>query len=100
MAFMDEPEPSPPPEQPEGPKKLPPLTPAELRSSYLKRAAIVFVISLWFIRDGWFNDDPEMMKHRGFNRSGTVLLSLGVLYCLIMALRNHLAARRGSVPRE
>jgi hypothetical protein len=66
----------------------------EVRKQYSIRSAIIFPFLIWFIRDGWFNDDPKMQEHLMFNRIGSVVLAGALLFCLVMAGSAALAIRR------
>lgn len=105
MKVMDDPKPQPtdspggaPSENAPAPIELPPLTPSEWRNKYLFRGTLALLLLLWFAYDGWYNTDPEMMKHRSFNRVGTVLLGIGLAYCLVQAVRYQLAIGRETPP--
>ncbi len=88
---MDEPKPEP-VQEPQPPRnELPPLTPRELRASYLKRSVVVLVLLAWFVHDGWFNPD---IHSKAFNKLGSVLLAWGFVYCIVMAVKSHLAMKR------
>lgn len=73
-----------------------PQPPAELRRQYIIWSVIVFLVLLWFIRDGWFNQDPKMLEHQSFNRVGSVFVAAGFLYCVYKAVQFHLLAKRAA----
>ena len=83
--------PQPQPPQPQRPR----LTAEEARKRYGIRAAIFLALMLWFGYDGWFNQDPKMLEHTGFNRIGAVLLGIGFTFFSIMAISAHRAVLRG-----
>lgn len=78
------------------PTPSPKFSPRRERQHYLFRAVIFTLLFLWFAYDGWYNTDPEMMKHRSFNRVGAFLLGIGLLHSLAMAVKYHFAIGRES----
>jgi hypothetical protein len=77
-----------PPEQQSQPRRL---TAAEARKKYGIYALVLLALTIWFGYDGWFNPNIEA---KTFNKIGTVLLSLGFLFCCAMTLSAHRAVLR------
>ena len=77
---LHEPESTPPPK----PAPPPKLTAQEATKKYGFQSAILLGLLGWFVRDGWFNQDPKMLEHVGFNRIGSVVIGLILIYSVIM----------------
>jgi hypothetical protein len=53
----------------------------ETLKKYAIRTGIVAAFFVWFFYDGWFN--PEIQA-KTFNKVGTVILGIGLIFCLVM----------------
>ncbi len=84
------------------PEKKPPpppkLTAAEAFRKYGIRSLILGALFCWFGYDGWFNQDPEMLEHVGFNRIGASILGVMLIYSLIMFISAALTVQREKKP--
>jgi hypothetical protein len=73
-------QPPPPPSETENPRP----TAEETFKHYGVLSLIGTAFFVWFVRDGWFNDDPKMLEHLTFNRWGTVVVGLILAFFLVM----------------
>ena len=89
---LQEREPEFPPEK--KPPAQPKLTAAEARKKYGIRSLILGALFCWFGYDGWFNQDPEMLEHTGFNRIGAMILGVMLVYSLVMLISAALTLQR------
>ncbi len=84
------------PEQPAAAKPAPPpkLTAPEAFKKYGLRSLLLLGLVGWFGYDGWFNKDPKMQEHLGFNRIGTGLFGVMLLYALVMFISAAITVQR------
>ena len=81
---------------PPGPRKM---TPLEARNHYENLFLIFGALMWWFVRDGWFNSNEKMLEHRGFNKLGAFLLTIGILYSVAMLISAALTYRTRGDPQ-
>lgn len=86
-------------EQPSQPQSPPQpqrrrLTAEEVRKNHAIYAAITTAMLAWFVRDAWFNPDPKMQEHLLFNKSGSLISSVLLIFFATMAISAHLSIRR------
>jgi hypothetical protein len=73
------------PPHPETESENPRPSAEETFKHYGVLSLIATAFFIWFVRDGWFNDDPKMLEHLTFNRIGTVVVGAILAFFLIMA---------------
>jgi len=69
---------------PESPTQRPRPSAEETFKHYGVLSLIGAAFLAWFIRDGWFNDDPKMLEHLAFNRWGSLVVGLVLAFFLVM----------------
>lgn len=58
-------------------------------------AGVSALLLVWFAYDGWWNSDPEMLKHTTFNRVGTAVLFVATGIYLLLTSKVRAAVERG-----
>lgn len=89
---------SPPTPQPAKPARQRPSA-QEVRKNHAIYAAISVAMMIWFTRDGWFNQDPKMLEHVVFNRSGATITAVLSVFFVIMAISAHQTVQRQQPPK-